>query len=123
MKACGCKHCHRDVGLTERGGVRTAVKTRRGPASSKLGRGLVAWKGCEIWGGGRGTTLGDVTGQWMHPLHPMDGSGCREEAPDGGQLAFVAFKIILRDQRFLFSQFFLKKPRGWRGGDLRGKGA
>ena len=31
MKACGCKHFHRDVGLTERGVVRTAIKTRRPP--------------------------------------------------------------------------------------------
>lgn len=47
------------------------------------------------WGGGRTPSI-----------HPRDGSGCREEAPDGGHLAFVAFKIIFRDQKFLFSQFF-----------------
>lgn len=47
------------------------------------------------WGGGRTPSI-----------HPRDGSGCREEAPDGGHLAFVSFKIIFKDQKFLFSQFF-----------------
>lgn len=49
-------------------------------------------------------------------IHPRDGSGCREEAPDGGHLAFVAFKIIFKDQKFLFSQFFFFFGRSRGGG-------
>lgn len=55
----------------------------------------------------------------MHPSAPLvlEGRGCR-----WGWLGLVALKIILKDKRLLVFYFLLKKPRGWGGGDLCGKG-